>query len=340
MPGELSLITMPMLAYAVTLLPVFLFLLVLTLLDSYRLVRPSLLAIVFFMGCTATLAAYFLNTRIAQVLGWAPQACSRYIAPVVEESLKAAILLWLIRRKKTGFMIDAALYGFTAGAGFSFAENLLYLATVPEPNLAFITIRGFGTAIMHCGATALVGVLTLGALSIEKKLIQGFLPGLMLATGIHSAFNHFYLNPLLQTLMIIVLIPAILVLIFRINEKQLQKWLEIEFFSEAQLLAQMIKGKFSESKSGKYLARLKEHFPPETIVDMYCYFSLYLELSVKSKRNLMLAECGLPVMKEAGIDEKRKEFAQLRKTLGKSGELALSPLLKLKQRDLWKLERW
>ncbi len=309
-------------------------------LDSYRLVRPVLLAKVFLSGCVATMLAYALNTWFAQLLGWSPHLYSRYIAPMVEEALKASILIWLIRRKKVGFMIDAALYGFAAGAGFAFAENIFYLTSVSDPNLAFLTIRGFGTAIMHCGTTALLGVIILGALGSGKKLVHGFTPGMFLAFLIHSAFNHFYLNPLLQTILMLVLIPVTLVFIFRINEKQLQKWLEIEFFSEANLLAKMMKGEFSESKSGIYLARLKEHFAPETIVDMYCYISLYLELSVKSKRNLLLAECGLPVVKEEGMDEKRKEFTHLRKILGKSGELALSPLLKLKQRDLWKLERW
>lgn len=331
---------MPLLAYAIALLPVCLFLLVLTVLDSYRLVRPSVLMKVFMSGCAATVMAYVLNTCFAQLLGWSPHLFSRYLSPLVEEALKASILYWLIRRKKAGFMIDAALYGFAAGAGFAFTENIFYLTTLADPNLAFLTIRGFGTAIMHCGTTSLLGVVTLGALGSGKKLVHGFIPGLLLAFLIHSAFNHFYLNPLLQTILILAVIPATLVFIFRINERQLQKWLEIEFFSEAILLTKMMKGEFSESKSGMYLARLKEHFAPETIVDMYCYISLYLELSVKSKRNLLLSECGLPVVKEEGMDEKRKEFTHLRKILGKSGELALSPLLKLKQRDLWKLERW
>lgn len=328
-----------MLAYALTLLPVVLLLGILTFLDSYRLVRPALLAVVFFAGGGATLAAWLLNTRLALWLDWSPHSYSCYVAPVVEEWLKASILVWLIGSKRAGFMIDAALYGFAAGAGFAFAENLFYLAAIAEPQLAFMTIRGFGTAIMHCGTTALLGVITLGALETGKKLPAGLIPGLLLAMVIHSAFNHFYLNPLLQTLLVVIVVPASLVIIFRLNEKQLEKWLEIEFFSEASLLAQMHKGEFSESKSGKYLSRFKAYFPPETIIDLYCYISLYLELSLKAKRNLLLTECGLPVITEAGMNEKLKEFTHLRKILGKSGELALSPLLKLKQRDLWKLER-
>jgi hypothetical protein len=85
---------------------------------------------------------------------------------------------------------------------------------------------------------------------------------------------------------------------------------------------------------------LKEHFSSDIIVDMYCYISVYLELSIKSKRNILLAECEMPIVKEPDIDSKLKEFHQLRKIIGKSGELALSPLIKLSNRDLWKLSNF
>jgi len=183
----------------------------------------------------------------------------------------------------------------------------------------------------------LLSIFIMGALNAEKRIVTGFLPGLLLASLIHSAYNHFYLHPIFQTLLILIVVPAILVIIFQINEKQLQNWLEIEFFNEAELLNSMKKGEFTKSKSGRYLASLKEHFPAEIIVDMYCFISLYLELSIKAKRNIMLVECELPVIKEVDLEEKLVEFKNLRKTIGKSGELAISPLIKLNQRDLWKL---
>jgi hypothetical protein len=192
---------------------------------------------------------------------------------------------------------------------------------------------------MHSGSTSLFGIILIGVLNAGKKLYTGFIPGLFLAFLIHASFNNFLVHPVLQTILILVLIPVLLIIVFRYNEIQLQKWLEVEFFSEAGLLAKMMKGEFTNSKSGQYLSRLKEYFPAETIVDMYCYISLYLELSIKAKRNIMLAECGLDVVKEPGIDNKLEEFRQLRRSLGKSGELALSPLLKMKQQDFWKLSR-
>jgi protease PrsW len=314
-----------------------LFLLLLYLLDSFRLVRLKTLAFLFFSGAVAAITAWFVSTAVNQPAEMTFETYSRYFAPLIEELLKAAVILILIIRKRIGFTIDAAIYGFAAGAGFAVFENSYYLVSSPDSNLMIWILRGLGTAIMHSGTTALVAISSLWALNLEKKVHFGFIPGLITAIVIHSAFNHFYIQPVFQTLLIVILIPSFLILIFMISEKQLQNWLEIEFYNEAELLSTIHKGEFSKSKSGQYLASLKQYFPAEIIVDMYCYISVYLELSVKSKRNILLAECGLPVLKEPGLGEKITEFRQLRKNIGKSGELALSPLIRLKQRDLWKL---
>jgi protease PrsW len=319
------------------LIPVLLFLLLLYLLDSFRLVRLKTLAFLFLCGAMAAVIAYFTSSALVGASQMEFETYSKYVAPFIEELLKATVILILIFRKRIGFTIDAAIYGFATGAGFAVFENIYYLVSSPDPNLMIWILRGLGTAIMHSGTTALVAVFAIWALNLEKKIYTGFLPGLTLAILIHSGFNHFYIQPVIQTLLIVILIPSILILMFIISEKQLQNWLEIEFYNEAELLSTMNRGEFSKSKSGQYLTSLKQYFPAEMIVDMYCYVSVYLELSVKSKRNILLAECGLPIIKESGLGEKVTEFRQLRKNIGKSGELALSPLIRLRQRDLWKL---
>jgi protease PrsW len=320
-----------------TLIPVLLFLLLLYLLDSFRLVRSKTLVLLFFAGVVSAVAAWFINTRILAASEMQFEMYSRYVAPIIEEALKASVILILILKKRIGFLIDAAIYGFASGAGFAIFENSYYLISSPDTNLMIWMLRGLGTAIMHSGTTALIAISAIGALNLEKKAYAGFIPGLILAILIHSGFNHFYIQPVIQTMLTLILIPSFLIILFMRSEKQLQNWLEIEFYNEAELLGMMNKGEFSKSKSGQYLASLKEFFPAEMIVDMYCYISVYLELSIKSKRNILLSECGFPILKEEGLGEKITEFRQLRKNIGKSGELALSPLIRLKQRDLWKL---
>ena len=247
--------------YIIALMPVILFLFVLFLFDSFKLVGFRNLAFVFLAGCGAAVVAYLLNTRIVSLLNLDFEIYSRYLGPLLEEILKISVIVILISRKQIGFMIDAAIYSFAAGAGFAVAENIYYLAVTADPDLAFWTLRGVGTAIMHSGATSLFGIILIGTLNAGKRLFTGLIPGLPLAFLIHSSFNHFYVHPILQTILILILIPVLLIIVFRFNEIQLQKWLEVEFFSEAELLAKITKGEFSGSKSGQYLARLKEHFP-------------------------------------------------------------------------------
>jgi protease PrsW len=282
--------------------------------------------------------AYFINTFEVNILKIDFKILSQYYSPVTEELLKILFILFLIKKKRIGFMIDAAVYGFAAGAGFALAENIFYLYTINDSNILIWIIRGFGTSIMHGGCTALFAVIIIGAKSRSKSYPANFILALVTAYFIHSLFNHFYVAPIIQTLGIIIVLPLIFILIFNYNEKQLQNWLEIEFASEIELLTMINNGQFSTTNSGRYLASLKERFSGETIIDMYCFIRIYLDLSVKAKRNLMLKECGLPVIKEDDVDDKLKELYQLRKQIGKIGELTLSPLIRMNYRDLWKLK--
>jgi hypothetical protein len=106
---------------------------------------------------------------------------------------------------------------------------------------------------------------------MKSITILNILTALVSASIIHSLFNHFYFSPVLQTIGTITLIPALFVLIFNYNERALRKWLEIEFSSEVELLSRINKGDVSSTKAGEYLKSLKSKFPPESILDMYCW---------------------------------------------------------------------
>lgn len=326
-------------AIAVSTIPVIVFLAFLFTMDSFKLVSVKLLVSCIIWGALATLTAYILNTAIIDTHFSDFTLYSRYIAPVAEEIIKAIIILVLIKFKKIGFTIDAIIYGFATGTGFSLAENLYYLTNNPDPNLIIWIIRGFGTALMHGGCTALVAMMIVGGQNRRKITILNILTALAAASIIHSFFNHFYFNPVLQTIGTITLIPALFVLIFNYNERALRKWLEIEFSDEVELLSKINKGDVSSTKAGEYLKSLKNKFPPESILDMYCYLNLYLELSIKAKRNIMLRENGLDLPEEEDTKGKLAELEQLRKNIGTVGELTLSPLVSIRYRDLWKLNQ-
>jgi hypothetical protein len=235
-------------------------------------------------------------------------------------------------------MIDAAIYGFAAGAGFALAENIFYLYTINDPNLLIWIIRGLGTSIMHGGCTALFALILVGAKSRNSLQIVHFFLAIAVAYVIHSIFNHFYITPIVQTAGIVLILPVLFIAIFNLNEKQLQNWLEIEFANEVELLNMINKGQFRNTKAGEYLASLKTKFKGEVMLDMYCFISLYLELSIKAKRNIMLKESGFEAIVEPDLQDKLYELRQLRKQIGKTAEITLSPLIKLNYRSLWKLK--
>lgn len=320
--------------------PVILFLTILFLLDNFRLVRVKTLTICIIYGFLSTGACHFLNTLASGWLNLDFNQLSRYFSPVIEETVKALVIFYLVSRKKIGFPVDAAIYGFAVGTGFSLLENIFYLLGAnTDFNPLIWIIRGFGTAVMHGGGTSLLAVILIAGLNRSKKIFAAALPGLLIAILLHSGFNHFALGPLFQTLLLMILFPAILMIVFRISNARLQQWLEIEFSSEVELLNMIRMGEFAASKPGRYLLSVKDRFDPGMVVDMYCYLGLYLELSIKAKRNMMLKENGFPVMAEDGMNNKLSELRHLQKRIGKAGEFTLAPFIRMNYRNLWKLNQ-
>ena len=146
---------------SVGLLPVLCFLAAMRLFDSYKLVhlRPTLLMIG--AGALCAVASYWVGAAVINGTGLEFKPYSRYVAPPVEELLKGAIIVWLVARHRVAFLVDAAISGFAVGAGFAMLENLFYLRQLPDAPIGVWIVRGFGTAIMHGGTTAMFGVLGL-----------------------------------------------------------------------------------------------------------------------------------------------------------------------------------
>ncbi len=325
---------------AFSLVPVVVFMACLFLLDSFKLVRIKLLVICLGWGMLSAGMAYFINPWLDGLLPLGPDGMTRYIAPVAEECIKIIPLVVLIARRRIGFMIDASIYGFAIGTGFALAENTwYYLQLGPGYDTLLAIVRGFGTALMHAGTVALCAIVFIEGAHRGRKLSGGAM-GLGLAILLHAVFNHFILNPLFHTLLIISLLPLVFYLVFLWANKHLSQWLEVEFSNEVDMLGMMRRGQFKETKAGFYLASIRDHFPPETLVDMYCFFGLYLELSIKAKRNMLLKESGFPPMIEQDIHQKLMEFKQLRRHIGKAGEMALMPLVRMNYRQLWEMEQW
>jgi RsiW-degrading membrane proteinase PrsW (M82 family) len=329
---------MTVLAVAVSILPVFLFLGVLVLIDSYKLVALRAILLSVAAGMVAGLVSYGANVWLRPALDLNPDQYSRYVAPVVEESLKAAFVVYLLQRNKVGFVVDAAIHGFGVGTGFAFLENLYYVQVNPDATFWAWIVRGLGTAIMHGGATSIVAMVA-KALHSRSDAFRLYLvlPGLGVAVVLHSLYNHFLLHPILATALIVLVFPYLSVAVFQQSERETKAWLGTGFDTDQELLRVVRSGQVSGTPVGKYLRTLRSRVSAEVIVDMMCLLRLRAELAIRAKGVLMMREAGFEPPPDPTVKDKLDELRYLEKNIGKTGLLALDPFLHTGTRDLWQL---
>lgn len=327
---------------ATSILPVLVFLGLLVLIDSYKLVALRAILLSTLAGVLAALASYAINGAARPALGLDFSHYSRYIAPVVEETLKAAFIVYLLQQHKVGFVVDAAIHGFGIGAGFALLENLIYLSMNPGAPPWTWVVRGFGTAIMHGGTTAILAMISRTLLDRPDAFrLRLVLPGLGLAVVLHSLYNHFLVNPILATAVIVLVFPLVAVVVFQQSERAARGWVGEGFDSDQELLQAVNEGRVSGTPVGKYITTLRSRFAPEVIVDMMCLLRLRAELAIRVKGILMMREAGFEPPPDSTLKDQVKakltELRYLEKSIGKTGLIALHPFLHTSTRDRWQL---
>jgi protease PrsW len=325
-------------ALAVSVVPVFLFLVALVLLDSYKLIALRAILLAVAAGAAAALVGYVVNVSLRPGLGLDMARYSVYVAPVVEELLKATYIVWLLRRNKVGFVVDAATYGFAVGTGFAFIENIYYLPVHPNPTIWTWIVRGFGTALMHGGTTAILAMIsrTLHNRAPVFRLSL-MLPGLAVGAVLHSLYNQFLVAPLLATGLIVLVFPYIVMFLFQQSERETRSWLGTGFDTDQELLRVMRAGQVSDTQMGRYLKGLRTSYPPEVIVDMMCLLRLRAELGIRAKGILLMREAGFEAAPDPSLRAKLDEVGYLEQSIGRTGMRALRPFVHTSTQDLWQL---
>ncbi|MFB6555081.1 PrsW family intramembrane metalloprotease [Streptomyces sp. NPDC056405] len=161
----------------------------------------ALIAIVANSFATRWIATATADPAGADTLG------ATVIAPVVEESAKAAavLLVFLFRRRDFTGIVDGVVIAGVTATGFAFTENILYLGNAfgtdqltGDSGIASVTAATFFVRIVmspfaHPLFTVLTGIgFGLAALSAGRhRLRRALLPlaGLLLAMGVHALWN-------------------------------------------------------------------------------------------------------------------------------------------------------
>jgi RsiW-degrading membrane proteinase PrsW (M82 family) len=331
--------TEALLALAVGILPVLTFLALLLAFESYKLVRLRTVIATVVAGALVAALCWLVNGWLIEWLDAPLAAYSRYGGPVVEEFAKGLVIAALIRANRIGFLVDAAILGFAVGAGFAVIENAYYHQLVPQAGLGVWIVRGFGTALMHGGATAIFAIMGLALRDRSgTEAPHLFLPGLLLAIVLHSAFNHMFLSPKLSTLTVLLALPPLLYAVFMRSERAVGEWLGRGFDRDAEMIGLIESGRFSEAPVGRYLTTLRDRFEGPIVADLLCYLRVHTELAMRAKGVLMLRESGFPVKLDEATRDRLAELRYLEKSIGRTGMLALRPLVNASRKDVWQIQ--
>jgi len=329
-----------MLPASVGLLPVATFLWTLLWLDSYKLVRMRTVLAVVAAGAVVAVACYFANAALLHFIRLDFTTYSRYVAPVVEEMFKAVVIVWLIHANRVGFLVDAAIFGFAVGTGFAVVENAYFLEIVKSTGIGIWLVRGFGTAIMHGGATAIFAVMGTSMLEASpgnELSFRALLPGLGIAIVLHSAYNHLLMSPRLAMVTALISVPIVLYVVFERSEKAVGEWLGKGFDADAEMLELINSGRLSDSPVGRYLHTMKDKFRGPVVADLLCYLRIYTELALRAKGILMMRENGFEVPVDEPTQAKFAELSYLESSIGRTGLLAIQPMCHMSRKDLWQL---
>jgi RsiW-degrading membrane proteinase PrsW (M82 family) len=303
--------------------------------ESFKLVPLPMVVGLTAVGGLIAVLCYFVNGTLIAALGMDLPTYSRYVSPLVEEACKGALLVWMIRRNRIGFMIDAAIVGFALGCGFALAENLYALGRLHDVDLGTWIVRGFGTAIMHGGAAALFALVPLAILEHDERHdLRALLPGYALAVLLHAGFNQLSRESVLSVPLVMIAVTSLLLVAYHRGERSLEQWLGHGFDADAELLALLRSGRLDASGTGRYLATLRERFDALVVVDQLAYLRLFTELSMHAKGVLLMRENGFEAKPDPDGADRAAELAYLERSIGPTGLLALQPLLPMRRRAL------
>ncbi len=328
---------------ALGLLPVLAFLAMLTQSDTFKLVRRNYVAALILAGAAAALAAYGAGKTLMAAAGVGYDDFVRFAGPLLEEALKALIVVFLIRARRIGFVLDAAIAGFAIGAGFALVENYFYLQVIGHENAAVWVVRGFGSAIMHGGATAIFAIVAQSLTPRQGKAHPSrFLPAFTAAALLHILFNQFLDHPIVSTIVIMAGLALVLSVILQRDRHAIDRLLKVDFDAHRRLLAEIRSGDFEKNEFGLALKSLRVRFDPAEVAEIVHYAELHTELVLFSQEILKAQGEGRTIEVPDAIRDKLAHFHYIEERIGRAVRLALRRQIEFSRQDffqLYKLQR-
>jgi protease PrsW len=331
--------------WALALVPVLLLLALFVWLDAFKLMSFGETLALIVLGGIAAAVAYPISGRFLDTLPIGFSTYSRFIAPWIEEALKAVLMIGLFRLNRIGYKLDAVISGFAIGAGFSVLENILYLTMFPAYGAGTWLVRGVGTAVMHGTTLAVFAAIAHELAERENRGAAGdfdfrfwwFLPGYLVAVAIHTAFNQFPDRPLLAMIGAIVVAPITLIAIFFFGSGEAERWLTEENAEHRAQVETLRAGGWPDTAAGRRVASLADRLGPEGAKRVRRYWELQAWLVAEAEETMVEEAAGDA---DFNADEIRATIAELdglKRALGRSSFTALKALLPFSRNDYWEV---
>jgi RsiW-degrading membrane proteinase PrsW (M82 family) len=331
--------------WGVALIPVLALLAIFVWLDAFKLMSVKEVLILLFLGAIGALAAWPVSGRLLDTLPIGFSLYSRFIAPWIEEAIKAAIIIALFRMNRIGYKLDAVISGFAIGAGFSVVENIFYLTLFPDYGTGTWLVRGFGTAIMHGTTLAVLAAIahefaereTREAAAEYDFSLMWFVPGYGVAVALHTAFNQFPDRPIIAMMGAILIAPVALIAILNLGTAEAQRWLASESAEHRAQVEALRAGGWPEGAAGQKMAALANRLDEESVKRLRRYWELQAWLVAEAEDALMEEAAGDAEFDASAVRAAFAELDGLKRALGRSTFAAVQALLPFSRNDYWEV---
>lgn len=180
-----------LLAYLITLAVPLVILFILYSYDTFGLQPKQIIVLALLWGGVAYGLAYFLELLVTGIVSYGMLVL--VAAPIIEETLKAALIGYLLARGRLVNMVDGMSIGFEIGLSFGVVENLIYLSqftgTTTEA-IGFAAARVLTAGLMHAFVMGMVGAVAGHSVRYRRRRQRLYFYGAVsLAVLLHFAYN-------------------------------------------------------------------------------------------------------------------------------------------------------
>ena len=331
--------------WAIALVPVLVLLAAFVWLDAFELMSLREIFLLLLLGGFCAIAVYPVSGRLIDTLPIGFSGYSRYIAPWLEEAVKAIAMIGLFWFNRIGYKLDAVISGFAIGAGFSVVENIIYLTIFPQYGTGTWLVRGLGTAVMHGTTLAMLAAIAHELAERETREsaadfqfnLLWFMPGYFIAVALHTLFNQFPDRPLLAMMGAVIFAPLAILAIFHFGTAEAERWLASECAAHEAQFDALKAGRWPDTAQGKKIAALADRLAPESAKRIRRYWELQAWLVVQAEKAMMQEAAGDVSIEKEQVGAAFAELEGLRRALGKSTYSAMKALLPFSRNDYWEV---